>query len=311
MRFSIVVLTYNRPQCLERQLERLAKLQVEVAELEVLIVDNASTSYDLQPYIGAYPQFTFIRNPENVGAVGRNSGIAAAKGDVVVTLDDDVFGITVEDLVRLARVFANNAKLAAACFKVIDDQDGTVVNWCHRHEKAKYQDQSFETYEISEGAVALRVSALATVGLYPDDYFISHEGIDLAMRLLNAGYVVEYRPEVVVCHEHAVEGRPGWRRYYYDSRNLVWLAAQYFDFELFFRRCALQLVALAIYALRDGHFGAYLRGIGHGVRGVRQHWRKRQVASLQTKMYMRRADGHAPPFWRLVRERLFRKSVRI
>lgn len=313
MKVSIVILTYNRPQCLERQLARLRPLHQQLgdSDLELLVVDNASTSYQLQPYIDAYPEVRFIRNSQNVGAVGRNSGMAAATGDLVITLDDDVFGISPADIARLRQLFSDEPQVAAVCFKVVDAETGELINWCHRHDKVRYQDQRFLTYEISEGAVALRRQPLTEVGLYPDDYFISHEGIDLALRLIERGYQVLYLPDVVVSHEHAVEGRPSWRRYYYDSRNLLWLTARYYGVELFCKRCFLQLLALAVYALRDGHLMAYLRGLGAGLRGMPQRWRGRQGLSRQTLQYMRAADRHSPPLWQKVRERLFRKSVRI
>lgn len=311
MRFSIVVLTYNRPRCLDRQLQRLGALQAERDDVEIIVVDNASTSYELQAYIDNFPHVHFIRNAENIGAVGRSSGMAAAQGEVVITLDDDVFGINAGDLDYLARLFTQSPELAAVCFKVLDEETAAVINWCHRHDKSRYQDQAFATYEISEGAVAFRRQALQQVGLYPLDYFISHEGIDLAMRLLNAGYRIEYQPAIAVTHEHAIEGRPGWRRYYYDSRNLFWLAARYFDLELIARRCVLQLLALAIYAVRDGHLRAYARGVRDGVAGLRRQRAQRQPVTAAAKAYMREVDRHSPPFWRLVRERLFRKTVRI
>lgn len=313
MKTSIVVLTYNRPQCLVRQLERLRELYREVGaeRLELLVVDNASSNYELQPHIDAYPEFTFIRNSENIGAVGRNSGMAAASGDIVITLDDDVFGVSAADLVALTELFMVEPQVAAVCFKVVDADSGDLINWCHRHDKQRYQNERFLTYEISEGAVALRKNALEQVGLYPADYFISHEGIDLALRLLNHGYQVIYLPQVVVSHEHAVEGRPSWRRYYYDTRNLVWLAVRYYDLELFMKRCLLQLCALAVYAIRDRHPGAFLRGLWAGVTGIGSRWQLRQPVTKRTKAYMRDADRHSPPLWRKVSERLFRKNVRI
>ena len=304
MHFSIVVLTYNRPRCLDRQLPRLVALQAAYEGVEIIVVDNASTSYELQPYLASFPSVCFIRNPENIGAVGRSSGMAAAQGEVVITLDDDVFGIDVSDLECLAKLFAQAPALGAVCFKVLDEETAAVINWCHRHDKLRYQDQAFATYEISEGAVAFRRQALQQVGFYPLDYFISHEGIDLAMRLLNAGYRIEYQPAIAVIHEHAIEGRPGWRRYYYDSRNLFWLAARYFDLGLIARRCLLQLLALAIYALRDGHLRAYGRGVYDGIAGIRQQCSQRQVATAATKAYMREADRHAPPLQRRSSPRL-------
>src|SRR5690606_20187344 len=124
----------------------------------------------------------------------------------------------------IASIFEKNPSADGICFKVIDEKDGAITNWCHHCDPNLFSNKSFETYEISEGAVAFRRDTFNQVGFYTKEFFISHEGLDLAIRILKSGKSIIYCPEIEVVHAHAAEGRKNWRRYYYDTRNLIWLA---------------------------------------------------------------------------------------
>ncbi len=51
-----------------------------------------------------------------------------------------------------------------------------------------------------EGVCPIRRSAFEEVGGWPGHFWYGHEGIDLAFRLLDAGWRLRYRPDVVVNH---------------------------------------------------------------------------------------------------------------
>lgn len=70
--FSVVVLTFNRPQRIVKQVEYLARLVS--ADCEVIIVDNCSDT----PVTDLVPKnldITIVRNEKNLGAVGRRMGM--------------------------------------------------------------------------------------------------------------------------------------------------------------------------------------------------------------------------------------------
>ena len=89
---SIIVPTYNRLERLKRVLAGLESQSYDPASFQVIVVSDGSTdgtaeflstasySFDLQPVL-----------QENQGvAVARNNGIAAADGDLLLFIDDDV-----------------------------------------------------------------------------------------------------------------------------------------------------------------------------------------------------------------------------
>src|SRR5690606_9987181 len=129
---------------------------------------------------------------------------------------------TQDKLNEIKLKFEEDDEISAICFKVIDEESGEITNWSHHSDPDIFSDKTFDTYEISEGAVAFRRKIFEEVGLYPIEFFISHEGPDLAFRILNSNHRIIYFPGVDVVHAHAVEGRANWRRYYYDTRNSIW-----------------------------------------------------------------------------------------
>jgi glycosyltransferase involved in cell wall biosynthesis len=92
MNISIVIPTRNRLEILRSALACLEAQSVPAGMFEVLVVDDASTD-DTNDFLAHYaPPFAFrhFRRETNGGpAIARNMGILAAKGDIVLILNDD------------------------------------------------------------------------------------------------------------------------------------------------------------------------------------------------------------------------------
>ena len=83
---SIVVATYNGARTLKSCLDSLARLNYP--DYEVIVVDDGST--DATPEIAQrYAQFHYLRQANHGLSVARNTGIAAAHGEIVVFTDSD------------------------------------------------------------------------------------------------------------------------------------------------------------------------------------------------------------------------------
>ncbi|MFC1461724.1 glycosyltransferase family 2 protein [Verrucomicrobiota bacterium] len=91
---SVIVANYNRNE----EIQQLAAMLYGLRQLicELIIIDDASTINPDVNYDGiqrAYPEFTIkiIRHDVNRGpAASRNSGIVAARGDMLLFIDSDV-----------------------------------------------------------------------------------------------------------------------------------------------------------------------------------------------------------------------------
>ncbi|WP_158414167.1 glycosyltransferase family 2 protein [Geobacter pickeringii] len=308
MKFSIVILYFNRSDNLNNLLKHLGRISAH--DVEIIVVDNNS-EVDLQVRITSdYGNVKYLRLDNNAGAVGRNRGIAMASGEIVICLDDDILGISDEDLTVLEREFCRN-NLAGVCFKVIDPYSNEIMNWCHHYDKMKYSDISFNTNEISEGAVAIRKSVLNEVGLYPESFFISHEGPDLACRVINKGYSIIYSPNIVVKHFHSDIGRATWRRYYYDTRNVVWLSVRNYPFWYGLKKIFLGVLPMLIYSIRDGYVKYWVKGVVDAILGLGSAIRERNVLTSSALKAIKDIEKNRINFFELVKVRLFRKNIKI
>ena len=91
------------------------------------------------------------------------------------------------------RLFEDPA-IACVNFKVVEEGTGRLLNWVHHRSARLFADVSFDTYEITEGAAAFRRSSLQAAGGYPESFFLSHEGPDLAYRLMDRGWRGDLQP---------------------------------------------------------------------------------------------------------------------
>ena len=65
------------------------------------------------------------------------------------------------------------------------------------------------------------------VGRWPAEFRHAHEGIDLAWRVLDAGYRVRYAGDISVLHPAQESPMPHGYSLYFGARNRVWLARRH------------------------------------------------------------------------------------
>jgi GT2 family glycosyltransferase len=217
MKLSCVILTMgDRPEELERAVA--SALAQEDADLEVIVVGNGAD-------VGPVPDgVTVLRLAENVGvAGGRNAGVAAASGDVVLFLDDDGWYPDGSVGRYVAGRFAGDPSLAVLSFRVVDPEGGPGGRWHVPRLRAGDPGRSSQVATFSGGACAIRRAAFLAAGGLPEAFFYAHEETDLAWRLLGLGYRLEYDAAARMCHPAVPNSRHAtWYRL--DGRNRVLLA---------------------------------------------------------------------------------------
>ncbi|MFZ5568874.1 MAG: glycosyltransferase family 2 protein [Thermodesulfobacteriota bacterium] len=306
---TISILTYNRSSLLKILVTDLTALSYQ--PLEIIVVDNHSEDATEQIMRTEFPDVIYERTETNLGAGARNIGMKRARGDIVITLDDDVRGVTDTAICEIVRLFQGRNRLAAVNFKVLDHQTGEICNWVHHCLPEGFCGREFNTYEITEGAVAFRKTALERAGYYPQHFFLSHEGPDLAMRLLDHGYDVIYSPNIEVIHCHSQLGRKTWTNYYYDNRNLLWLAARNFPLSYAIVYLIRGLGSMLVYSIRDGYFIYWLKGLRDGFRGMGEALRERRVLRKRTIRFLKEIDENRPDIRYMIRKRLLKKGIRL
>lgn len=283
MKLSCVILTMgDRPRELERAVgSALAQADIE---LEVVVVGNGAEVTQVPAGVKV------VRLPENLGvAGGRNAGVQASAGDVVLFLDDDGWYPERTLGEYVARRFASNPELAVMSFRVVDPEGGPGARWHVPRLRASDPERSSEVTTFAGGACAIRRDAYVAAGGLPEAFFYAHEETDLAWRLLGMGYRLEYDAGAQMCH-HALPNARHATFYRLDGRNRVLLARRNLPWPL---ATMYLLDWLAITLLRErsrAAVAAWLRGFGEG-------WRMdpggRRPLSLRTAWHMLRV-GRPP-----------------
>jgi GT2 family glycosyltransferase len=283
---SISILNYQRRDALRRALE--AARDQRDAVLDIIAVDNASTDGSAEMVRDEFPDVRLVRLPENIGAAARNAGVAAAKGDVVFTLDNDVLFRTPDDVTRALAVFDRHPRAAVVNFMIVDATGAlSHRDWCHPRDARRWAEHEFATDYVLEGASACRREAFLASGGYWAPLFIGHEGWDLAFRLIQAGHDLVYTPTVRVQHMVDPSIRPSGRIYYTFTRNAIWVALRNHRGARAFRSIAQDLALMGFAALRAGELGAFRRAIVDAARGVPRALETR--APLSPQAYARLA----------------------
>ena len=207
----------NRPDELKRAIESTAALRESGAEL--VIVGNGADA-------GPVPAgVTAMRLAGNAGvAGGRNAGVDASGGDVVLFLDDDGWYPEPAALGELiAARFAADPRLAVLSFRVADPDGGPGGRWHVPRLNASDPGRSSVVTTFAGGASAIRRAAYLAAGGQPEAFFFGHEETDLSWRLMDLGYRLEYDAGAVMCH-YAVPNARHETWYRTEARNRVWLA---------------------------------------------------------------------------------------
>lgn len=304
---SIAILNYQRRDVLRGALESARTQRGPV--LEVLAVDNASTDGSVEMVRREFPDVRVVALEENVGAAARNAGVAAAKGEIVVTLDNDVRLTTPDDVDRLLAVFARHPRAAVVNFMILGP-DGRLSrrDWCHPRDPDVWAEREFPTTYVLEGASACRREAFLAAGGYWPPFFIGHEGLDLALRLLDRGHDLVYTPAVRVRHLVEPSARPSSRIYYTFTRNALWVALRNHRPAAALGSLAQDLALMAYCAARAGQGSAFVRGVLDGLGGAPAALATRRALSRATYRRLKELRAERPSLprrvLRHVRERL-------
>lgn len=220
MKLSVIIVNYNVKYFVEQCLDSLNKALTGI-ESEIFVVDNHSKDESITYLKSKCPTVKFIESNHNLGfAKANNIAIKQSIGEYVLLLNPDTF--VTEDSIAKALYFMDNHVNAGGAGLKMYNSDGTLakesrrglptpltafykmIGLCSRFPKNRILGKYYMGYlswdepakiEVISGAFfLLRRSALETVGLLDEEYFMYGEDIDLSYRLLKGGFENWYLP---------------------------------------------------------------------------------------------------------------------
>lgn len=218
---SVIINTCNRARDLGDALDSVLAQSYPI--YEVIVVNGPSTDNTgelLQKYAN---RIKILSCPEQNLSMSRNIGIGAAGGEIVAFTDDDAIAAP-DWLMELSRCYADRTIAAAGGF--IHDRTG--IGWqsricvADRFGDVSYYDNREECFR-KEGEptgwgkekffcltgvnISFRRSALLSIGCFDEIHTCQFDETDVLVRLLDAGYGIEFAENAEVVHKFSANDR--------------------------------------------------------------------------------------------------------
>ena len=210
---SIVILIHNN-MALTRQCIESVYLHTH-REFELILVDNGS-SEDVAGYVAellkSRGNVVFIRNDENEGyAYGSNQGLAAARGEFVVALNNDVI-VTAGWLSKQLALLSLDAKVGmvgprtnyTAGPQIVEGVPYTDIEGMYRFAEEWFEEHAGDVAalpRVTGLCMVMRRELLETVGGFDTTFGIGNfEDDDLCLRVQRAGFHILVANDVFIHH---------------------------------------------------------------------------------------------------------------
>lgn len=210
-RISVVVCTYNGARTLRDCLEGLRK--IEYPNFEVIVVNDGSR--DETAAIASEYDFRLITTEQRGLSHARNTGLAAATGEIVAYLDDDAYPDP-HWLSYLAATFRNTSHAGLGGPNIAPPGDGPIAD-CVANAPGNpvhilLTDQEAE--HIPGCNMAFRKACLEAIGGFDAQYRVAGDDVDVCWRLQQRGWTLGFSPAAMVWHHRRNSIRTFWRQQY-------------------------------------------------------------------------------------------------
>lgn len=198
-RVSVVVPAWNAAPMLEACLQSLNRL--DYPDYEIIVVDDGSTD-ETPNLVKRFPRVRYIRHDRNLGlGTARNTGIAAATGEIVAFTDADCvvdehwLTYLVKELVSGDYVCVGGPNLPP----LVDDYVATAVRFAPGN--PRHVMLSHTVAEHVPGCnMAFYKWVFDRVGGFDPVFTRAGDDVDICWRVQDAGYKIGFAPAAVVWH---------------------------------------------------------------------------------------------------------------
>ena len=252
---SIVIPTFNRAKSLKLTLDSL--IQQNYRDFEVFVVDNGPSTDNTKEIVENFAskdnRVRYISTILKGCIYARNIGAKNSKGDILLTLDDDIEFLEPETLKKLIATFnadyqvgiVGSIELREANQTVPRGPDPLPSETGRISQNGKF-NTSFgwieghgitEVDHVRSAFMAIRMDLFKLVGGFDEIYDAKGLGFryetDICLKIKAKGYKIVVNPEIKILHKVA-ERKRGFQRgkgidyFYYANRNHIFFMRRFF-----------------------------------------------------------------------------------
>jgi len=309
---SIVIVNWNGRQHLEGCLTAVAAQQG--VETETILVDNGSSDDSVRFVRDRFAWVRIVALGENRGfAGGNNAGVREARGQYIVFLNNDTVPEAgwLHALIR-GRAEGGDTALASSRIvyahdpRVIDSAGDGLLRWGGAFKRlhgasTEAASQSREVFGVCGAACVIPKTVFEELGGFDEDFFVSHEDVDLSYRARLLGYSCRYVADAIVRHHgSATLGRISDTAVFHGQRNLEWMYFKNTPGWLLFRTLpghAVYTAAAALHFARVGRLWTFTRAKAAAVAGMPRLLGKRARVQRTRRVGVDAIWPHLEPRW--------------
>jgi GT2 family glycosyltransferase len=199
-RISVVVPVLNGERTIGDCLESLLVLDYPRSLLDIIVVDNGSADGTRRAVARYADAVRIVSEPRRGPASARNAGIAHARGEIVAFTDADCV-VDRDWLCRLIPPLADPQVGIVGGLMLARDRSHPIEQYGEEiHDHYLSMTRFKPPYAITMNWASRR-TVLERVGLF-DETLRRCEDVDLAYRIVQAGYTLVFAPAAVVRHAY-------------------------------------------------------------------------------------------------------------
>jgi len=231
-KIAIVLVNYNGYADTFRAITSLSESS---ANVDIIIVDNASSNDDFSRFIKDFPKIIVLLNHENLGfAGGNNIGVKYALEHMynyIILLNNDT--IVDRNMIEILANAADENTVTAPLMMLYDEPNivwygGGDINRKTGNAQHRYMGnvkpiklQTVECSFISGCCMCIHHSVFKQIGLLDESYFLYCEDTEFCLRLNQSDIKMLFVPDAVLWHKvsSSTGGDSSYLSIYYMTRN--------------------------------------------------------------------------------------------
>lgn len=212
---SVVIATKNRKNELRRALKSCLEQDIN---LDLIVLDDGSDDGTSDMVKMEFPNATLVSDGESKRQMlRRNQGVEISKSKYVVFIDDDCV-FTKEDIVSKNLERFNQPWVGGVSIPFINIKINEII-----HQKSPDEFSDYALSEACECAYIVRRDVYLKCGGFNALYQREQEGAELAIRMLDAGYIIRPGFSEPIHHIHSAV-RDDRLSHIFGPRNLILFA---------------------------------------------------------------------------------------
>ena len=281
---TIAIPSLHRPDLTARCIATIQRQTLPAEAWEIVVIENEAQPGKTLP--DPLPINTRrIELPTNEGTTGSiNRAVAATESQYVLLLNNDI-ELEPDYLEKLVAALDGDPRLGFVTGKLLRATQrshldgagdamlmaGATYRLGHLDADRGQFDRPMQILSACGAAVLYRRDAFLQAGGLDLDFFAYLDDLDLALRVQLLGFGGLYLPNAVACHvgSATLGQRLHPRVVEYITRNQIYLAIKDYP-QAVFRKLRTRFIGYqilwALFAIRNGGIGAYLRGLRAGLR---------------------------------------------